>query len=81
VAAELPFRLVESLVNTRADRTDDRTGLPMHVADACVRVLGLPDADTSALRASSSRVLAGYGLASSEENLIANHGLRPPARS
>ena len=59
-AAELPFRLVESLVNTRADHTDgDRTGLPMHVADACVRVLGLPDADFSALRASSSRVLAG----------------------
>jgi AcrR family transcriptional regulator len=60
VAAELPFRLVESLVNTRADHIDcDRTGLPMQVADACVRVLGLPEADTPALRASSSRVLAG----------------------
>jgi AcrR family transcriptional regulator len=82
VAAELPFRLVESLVNMWADRTDDdRTQLPMHVADACVRVLGLSDADTAALRDSSSRLLAGYGLVSSEENLIASQGLRPPARN
>jgi AcrR family transcriptional regulator len=59
VAAGMPFRLVESLVNTRADHTDgDRTGLPMHVADACVRVLGVPDTGTSALRESSSRLMA-----------------------
>ncbi len=59
VAAELPFRLVESLVNMWADRRDDdRTGLPMHVADACLRVLGVADAATPALRARSSAELA-----------------------
>lgn len=61
VAAELPFRLVESLVNMWADRReDDRTGLPMHVADACVRVLGLPDADTPALRERSAAELTRH---------------------
>jgi AcrR family transcriptional regulator len=61
VAAELPFRLVESLVNMWADRLDgDRVELPMHVADACVRVLGLPDAATPALRASTMRELDRY---------------------
>lgn len=62
-AAELPFRLVESLVNMWADRHDgERAELPMHVADACVRVLGLPDSQTPALRASTTRELARYGV-------------------
>jgi hypothetical protein len=61
VAAELPFRLVESLVNMWADRRDDdRTGLPMHVADACMRVLGLPDARTPALRERSAAELVRH---------------------
>lgn len=60
-AAELPFRLVESLVNMWADRRDDdRTGLPMHVADACMRVLGLPDTHTPALRERSAAELARH---------------------
>jgi AcrR family transcriptional regulator len=59
-AAELPFRLVESLVNMWADRRDDdRTGLPMHVADACLRVLGVADA-TPALRERSIAELARH---------------------
>jgi len=66
-AADLPFRLVESLVNMWADRRDnDRNGLPMHVADACVRVLGLPDADTPALRERSTAELARQARASSK---------------
>ncbi|MDT5124872.1 MAG: hypothetical protein QOG79_3214 [Mycobacterium sp.] len=67
VAAELPFRLVESLVNMWADRRDnDRTGLPMHVADACLRVLGVDDADTPRLRERSIAELARHAQASSK---------------
>jgi AcrR family transcriptional regulator len=65
VAAELPFRLVESLVNMWADRRDnDRTELPMHVADACLRVLGVDDADTPRLRERSTAELARHAKAS-----------------
>ena len=35
-----------------------RSELPLHVADACLRVLGLPDEATSALRARTLRELA-----------------------
>jgi AcrR family transcriptional regulator len=64
VAAELPFRLVESLVNMWADRRDaDRSSLPMHVADACLRVLGASDAETPALRARSIAELARHARA------------------
>ncbi|MDG4664687.1 TetR/AcrR family transcriptional regulator [Mycobacterium sp. 236(2023)] len=43
-AADLPFRLVESLVNmwSTADGVQ-RSQLPVHVADACLRVLGFSD--------------------------------------
>lgn len=59
-AADLPFRLVESLVhmwNTQPSR--ERSALPEQVADACIRVLGVPDA-APALRARSRRELARY---------------------
>jgi AcrR family transcriptional regulator len=60
-AAELPFRLVESLVSMWSDHScGDRAALPMHVADACMRVLGLPDAITPSLRVSTGRELSRY---------------------
>ena len=53
-AADLPFRLVESLVNIRTKPTSsDLSALPDHVADACVRVLGVPNAAIQGLRARS----------------------------
>lgn len=43
-AADLPFRLVESLVNVwSTPKGPQRAQLPFHVADACLRVLGVPD--------------------------------------
>ncbi|GAS90058.1 TetR family transcriptional regulator [Mycolicibacterium brisbanense] len=43
-AADLPFRLVESLVNMWSmPAGPQRAELPFHVADACMRVLGLSD--------------------------------------
>jgi AcrR family transcriptional regulator len=60
-AADLPFRLVESLVNMWATQPNpQRSALPEHVADACIRVLGVPDAATPALRARSRCELARY---------------------
>ena len=57
-AADLPFRLVESLVNMWSlPAGAQRSELPLHVADACLRVLGLPDEATSALRARTLREL------------------------
>ena len=57
-AADLPFRLVESLVNIRAAHPDrQRSALPGHVADACMRVLGVPAAEIPALRAATDRCL------------------------
>jgi AcrR family transcriptional regulator len=51
-AADLPFRLVESLVNMWTKPPGhDRATLPEHVADACIRVLGMPDSAAPALRA------------------------------
>lgn len=45
-AADLPFRLVESLVNMwSTPEGPQRDQLPRHVADACLRVLGVPDPD------------------------------------
>ena len=61
-AADLPFRLVESLVNMWSKQPGpDRTELPEHVADACIRVLGMPDSATPALRARSQQELTRYG--------------------
>ncbi|WP_123023931.1 TetR/AcrR family transcriptional regulator [Mycolicibacterium stellerae] len=43
-AAELPFRLVEALVNIRSLPAGPAPAdLPVHVADACLRVLGVAD--------------------------------------
>lgn len=59
-AADLPFRLVESLVNMwSTPQGAQRSQLPIHVADACLRVLGAPDGETPALRDRTERVLRG----------------------
>lgn len=60
-AADLPFRLVGSLVNmwTKQPGTE-RTRLPEHVADACIRVFGMPDSATTRLRARSHLELTRY---------------------
>lgn len=53
-AADLPFRLVESLVSVWSVAAGpERDELPIQVADACMRVLGIPDAETPALREST----------------------------
>jgi len=63
-AADLPFRLVESLVNMWNKRPGpDRRKLPEHVADACIRVLGMPDSATPVLHARSQLELARYAAA------------------
>lgn len=60
-AAELPFRLVESLVSIRAlPGGPERAELATHVADACVRVLGVTDSPILALRMRTSEELGRY---------------------
>jgi AcrR family transcriptional regulator len=60
-AADLPFRLVESLVNMWTSQSSpERSALPEHVADACIRVLGVPDSATPGLRTRSHRELARH---------------------
>src|SRR6202158_2211507 len=60
-AADLPFRLVESLVNMWSKRPGpDRASLPEHVADAGLRVLGIPNTAMPELRARSHADLARY---------------------
>lgn len=60
-AADLPFRLVESLVNIRSvPAGPDCKELPNHVADACVRVLGIADSATPALRKRTNREIERY---------------------
>jgi AcrR family transcriptional regulator len=57
-ASDLPFRLVESLVNMWAlPAGPERVELPLHVADACMRVLGVPDGTIPDLRARTEREL------------------------
>jgi AcrR family transcriptional regulator len=54
-AADLPFRLVESLVNMwSVPPGQERRELPVHVADACLRVLGIPGDAIAAVRARSA---------------------------
>jgi AcrR family transcriptional regulator len=66
-AADLPFRLVESLVNMwSVPAGPKRTDLPIHVADACMRVLGIPDAATSGLRARSRAEVERYTRSASD---------------
>jgi len=53
--------LVESLVNMWTKQpSPERTRLPEHVADACIRVLGMPDSATIRLRARSHLELTRY---------------------
>jgi AcrR family transcriptional regulator len=60
-AADLPFRLVESLVNMwSVPPGAKRAELPIHVADACMRVLGIPDSETPALRGRTSDEIERY---------------------
>jgi AcrR family transcriptional regulator len=60
-AADLPFRLVESLVNMwSVPAGPERTELPVHVADACLRVLGIPDDAITPLRERSRAEVARY---------------------
>jgi AcrR family transcriptional regulator len=65
-AADLPFRLVESLVNMWSlPAGPERSALPVHVADACMRVLGIADDVTQTLRERSRHEVERYpGLAS-----------------
>jgi AcrR family transcriptional regulator len=57
-AADLPFRLVESLVNMWSEpHGPQRAELPVHVADACLRVLGSVDAASPRLRERSAAVI------------------------
>lgn len=66
-AADLPFRLVESLVNMwSVPPGPERSALPVHVADACLRVLGVPDDGTPALRERTHRELQRYTRVASE---------------
>lgn len=59
-AADLPFRLVESLVNMWSPPPQPNAAtLAGHVADACLRVLGVTDDALAALRASGP-VRAGH---------------------
>lgn len=60
-AADLPFRLVESLVNMWSGQPrPDRTALPHHVADACLRVLGVTDDTLTGLRDGTRERLRRY---------------------
>ncbi|MEV0674830.1 TetR/AcrR family transcriptional regulator [Mycobacterium sp. NPDC050441] len=55
-AADLPFRLVESLVNMWSmPAGPGRCEMPFHVADACLRVLGVLDDAAAALHTRSRR--------------------------
>ena len=65
-AADLPFRLVESLVNMWSlPAGPERVELPIHVADACMRVLGISDDATQDLRARSRREVERYAVVAS----------------
>jgi AcrR family transcriptional regulator len=60
-AADLPFRLVESLVNMWSVPPGlEREQLPVHVADACMRVLGVRDGAIPTLRERSGAEIARY---------------------
>jgi AcrR family transcriptional regulator len=66
-AADLPFRLVESLVNMwSVPPGPERSELPLHVADACLRVLGIPDEATAAVRERSREEVDRYTRAASD---------------
>lgn len=63
-AADLPFHLVESLVNMWSVAPGpERSSLPFHVADACMRVLGITEIDNSALHERSRLEIQRYAVA------------------
>ena len=63
-AADLPFRLVESLVNMwSVPPGPERAELPFHVADACMRVLGITDNANSSRCERSRRKIQQYAVA------------------
>jgi AcrR family transcriptional regulator len=67
-AADLPFRLVESLVNMWSmPAGPERSELPVHVADACLRVLGISDDTTPALRERTRREVERYTVVASAD--------------
>ena len=50
-------RLVESLVNMRSKHhSTEWSSLPEHIADACVRVLGVAGTDIAALRGRTRQI-------------------------
>jgi AcrR family transcriptional regulator len=60
-AADLPFRLVESLVNMWSlPAGPERSELPVQVADACMRVLGIPDPENPFLRERTRQEIARF---------------------
>jgi hypothetical protein len=70
-AADLPFRLVESLVNMwSVPPGAERAELPIHVADACLRVLGVPDSETPTLRERTREEIERYTRVGSDDTLL-----------
>ncbi|MDV3127080.1 TetR/AcrR family transcriptional regulator [Mycobacterium sp. 21AC1] len=66
-AADLPFRLVESLVNMwSVPPGSERSALPVHVADAGMRVLGIAGDEIPAVRARSRTEVDRYARASAD---------------
>ena len=66
-AADLPFRLVESLVNMwSVPPGRERSELPIHVADACLRVLGIRDGAIPAARERARVEVDRYNRVTSE---------------
>lgn len=60
-AADLPFCLVESLVTMRAKRTASHpSSLPEHIADACLRVLGVSDGEICGLQTRTRAEIARF---------------------
>lgn len=67
-ATDLPFRLVESLVNVWSmPAGPERAEMPFHVADACLRVLGVLDDDAAALRSRSRREIDRHNESASSD--------------
>ncbi|GAB7071668.1 TetR/AcrR family transcriptional regulator [Mycobacterium hodleri] len=65
-AAELPFRMVESLVFMwDTEPGPDRDDLPTQVADACLRVLGVEESHIARIRATSHELLDRYAASQS----------------
>ncbi|MDH6246600.1 hypothetical protein M2432_004258 [Mycobacterium sp. OTB74] len=57
-AVDLPFRLTESLVNVWSEhRTDNAMELAMHIADAGLRVLGVPEDHIRKVRTSTRKLV------------------------